>query len=801
MAARFCCAGCLAVAQTIRTAGLTAFYALRDERAAAVPRPADDDSTREAEAAAHLVRRVDAEHCEVALLVEGMRCGACVWLLESWLARQPGVSGASVNLATRRARVRFAAPTDLATILHAIAAIGYRAHPYDRGRREALARRESRALLLRTGLALFGMMQVMMFAIPAYISVDGVDAASRALLDWASLVLTLPVVLYSAAPFFSGAWRDVRTGRLGMDVPIALGVGGAFIASVWSTIGASGDVYYDSITMFVALVLLARLVEARLRERAGDALEAAAREVPPIAERLTEFPRANTTETVGAAVLVRGDHVRVAAGAGIPADGVVVDGRSSVEEALLTGESWPTAKAPGDRVLAGSMNRESPLVVRVTAAGEATMQSALARLTERAASERPRFARLSDRIAAAFVTGLLVVAATSALAWWAIDPSRALVIALAVLVVSCPCALSLATPAAIACAAGALSRRGILCVRPDALETLSRVTHVVLDKTGTLTTGDVRLLDVVPAAGADRAACTAIAAALEQGSSHPLASALRDHLSEAYAVSQAMAIPGSGVEGLIGGTRYRLGREAWVAEIARTARAAGEPDAGPADVTRVSLGSEDGPLATLYFGDRLRHGARAFVAALQHAGIGVSIVSGDHAAAVERVAHAVGVDDWHADARPDGKRSIIASLQRSGAVVAMVGDGINDAPGLARADVSLTLDSAAAVTQWTADVVVLGDDLDGAAFALKTARRAFRVIRQNLAWALAYNALAIPLAATGHLSPLAAAAGMSASSLIVVGNACRLAGVRAVSIRARSPKKGFPLRAREYLQP
>ena len=774
MAARFCCAGCLAVAQTIRTAGLTAFYALRDERAVAMPRPAEDDSTREAAAAAHLVRRVDGEHREIALLVEGMRCGACVWLLESWLARQPGVTGASVNFATRRARVRFAAQTDLATILHAIAAIGYRAHPYDRARREALARRESRTLLLRTGLALFGMMQVMMFAIPAYISIDGVDPASRALLDWASLVLTLPVVLYSAAPFFSGAWRDVRTGRLGMDVPIALGVGGAFIASAWSTIGAFGDVYYDSITMFVALVLLARLIEARLRERAGDALEATAREVPPIAVRLTDFPRANTTETVAASALVRGDHVRVAAGAGIPADGVVVDGRSSVEEALLTGESWPSAKATGDRVLAGSMNRESPLVVRVSAAGEATMQSALARLTERAASERPRIARLSDRVAAIFVTGLLIVAAASALAWWAIDPSRALVIALAVLVVSCPCALSLATPAAIACAAGALSRRRILCVRPDALEALSRVTHVVLDKTGTLTTGDVQLLDVVPAAGADRAACTAIAAALEQGSSHPLANALLDHGSGAYAVSQAIAVPGSGVEGVIGGTRYRFGRERWVAEIARTARAPAQPDPSLADVTRVSLGSEGGPLATLYFGDRLRNGARAFVATLREAGIGVSIVSGDHVAAVQRVAHAVAVDDWHADATPDDKRSIIASLQRRGTVVAMVGDGINDAPGLARADVSMTLGSAAAVTQWTADVVVLGDDLDGVAFALETARRAFRVIRQNLAWALAYNALAIPLAATGHLSPLAAAAGMSASSLFVVGNAWRL---------------------------
>jgi Cu2+-exporting ATPase len=795
VAARFCCAGCLAVAQTIRTAGLSAFYALRGEHAAAGQPPAQDDSTREAQAAAHLVRRVDAQHCEVALLVERMRCGACVWLLESWLARQPGIVGASVNFATRRATVRFAfAQTDLAAILHAIALVGYHAHPYDRARREALARREGRALLLRTGLALFGMMQVMMFAIPAYITVDGIDAASQALLDWASLVLTLPVVLYSAAPFFGGAWRDVKAGRLGMDVPIALGIGCAFGASAWATIGGSGAVYYDSITMFVALILLARLVEARLRERAGDALEVAAREVPPVAERLTDYPGTNALETVAATALVRGDYVLVAAGAGVPADGVVVEGRSRVEEALLTGESWPRAKASGDRVMAGSVNRESPLVVRVTAAGEATMSSALTRLTERAASERPRIARLSDRIAAIFVTGLLLVAALSALAWWTVDPSRALSILLAVLVVSCPCALSLATPAALACAAGALSRRRILCVRPDALEALSRVTHVVLDKTGTLTNGDVRLLDVVPAAGVDRAACMAIAAALEQGSSHPLASALREHAGSAHAAEQVIAVPGNGVEAFIDGTRYRLGREKWVAEIARAAGLPVQPDAGLAEQTRIVLGGEAGPLAALYFGDGLRHDAGRFVAALREAGLGVSIVSGDHAGAVRRVAQAVGVDEWRAEASPDDKRSIIASLQRRGAVVAMVGDGINDAPGLARADVSLTLGSAAALTQWTADVVVLGDDLDGVAFALQAARRAFRVIRQNLAWALAYNALAIPLAATGHLSPLVAAAGMSASSLIVVSNAWRLSWGRSKPYSARNGRRSFALR-------
>jgi Cu2+-exporting ATPase len=732
----------------------------------------------------------------VALLVEGVRCGACVWLFESWLSRQRGIASAGLNFATRRARVRFDPDeTSLAAILRAVAAIGYRAYPYDRARREALARREGRALLLRSGLALLAMMQVMMFAVPAYVSGEGIDPGHRALLDWASLTLTLPVVLYSAAPFFGGAWRDVKLARLGMDVPIALGIAGAFVASVWATITRSGAVYFDSITMFVALVLLARLVEWRVRERAGDALEAIARELPPAAERLVEYPHDASAQTVAAASLAPGDHVRVATGAPIPVDGVVIEGRSSVEEALLTGESWPRAKAAGDHVLAGSINRESPLIVRVSAAGEATTLSALGRLAERAANERPRIATLSDTVAAGFVAALLCIALASALAWAMIDAPRALPIALAVLVVSCPCALSLATPAAIASAAGALSRRRILCVRPDALEALSRVTHVVLDKTGTLTAGDVRLLDVVPSANLERAACVAIAAALERGSSHPIARALHEHATSACVAGQVSAVPGQGIEGIVAGRRYRLGREAWVTRIAgsQSAAASAHPSAG--ESTCVALGCDAGLVATLRFGDRLRDGARAFVDTLREAGLAVSIVSGDRAPAVERVARAVGVDDWHADAAPEDKQSIVASLQRRGGVVAMIGDGINDAPGLARADVSLTFGSAATLTQWTADAIVLGDDLAGVAFALRMARRTFRVIRQNVGWALVYNAIAIPLAATGHLSPLVAAVGMSASSLVVVGNAWRLS--HPARVRSASATGGFGHRRRD----
>ena len=771
----FCCAGCLAVSRTIGAAGLASFYALRQRNSMTLD--AIDYAATDADAASASATDVGEGICEVALLLDGLRCGACVWLIETWLGRQPGVRSASVNFATRRARVRFRrSEATVAELMRAIARIGYRAHAYDPQRRETLVRKEGRALLLRTALAVLGMMQVMMFAVPAYVSADGVDVEYRILMNWASLILSLPVVLYSAAPFFAGAWRDLRAARPGMDVPIALGIGGAFAASAWATVVGRGDVYFDSVTMFVALVLAARLLEFRVREKAGDTLEALARDAPQSAQRLRSYPADRAAETVRAAALAPGDFVRVETGAVIPADGIVVEGRSSVEEAVLTGESWPRAKAPKATVMEGSVNRESPLIVRVTAAGEQTTLAALARLVERAASHRPRIARLSDRVAARFVGGLLALAVITTLVWWTIDPARAVPIALAVLVVSCPCALSLATPAALAAAAGALARRQILCVRADAIETLSRVTHVVIDKTGTLTTGRVRLTGVRRLGGLDEPECRALAATLEQGSAHPIARALRSDASTHCTARDIVSVAGAGVEGVVGGQRYRFGRIDWVAKFCR-APFPGNVAGIPPSESCAALASASGWIAVLHFGDALRGDARAFIAELERMGAKVSMLSGDHRHAVAHAAQSAGIDDWHADATPDAKRAFIAKLQRDGAVVAMIGDGINDAPSLAQADVSMTLGSAATLTQWTADAVVLGDDLMRIAFALRAARRTFRVIRQNVGWALVYNAVAIPLAVSGYLSPLAAAIGMSASSLVVVGNAWRLTAI------------------------
>ncbi len=792
----FCCAGCLAIARTIDAAGLDAFYDRRT-RTADRPLPAregDDEWSRwdAAAAQAGLVRATDDGKAETSLLLEGIHCGACIWLIESWLARQPGVELASINFATRRAHVVWdPAQGRLSDLLRTFAAIGYQAFPYDPARREALARRESRAMLLRLAVALLAMMQVMMFAVPTYVTVDGVEPVHRQLLEWASLTLTLPALAYSAAPFFRGAWRDLKVRRPGMDVPIALGLAAAFAGSAWATLRGEGPVYYDSVTMFIALLLCARYVELVARRRAGDAVERVARARPATAERLPAWPDRNAIESVGAASLAAGEHVLVRPGGAVPADGNVVDGRGSVEEAILTGESQPRVKAPGDAMLAGSVVRDGALVMQVTAAGEATRLAAIERLAERAASERPRITRVADRIASWFVGTLLALAALTAVVWWQLDPSRALAVTFAVLVVSCPCALSLATPAALAAAAGALSRRQIVVARGDALETLSRVTHVVLDKTGTLTTGHVALLDVMPLRGATRGEVLTLAAALESSSEHPVARAFGADVVNRSSLPPVgdMAIhPGNGVEGTIAGRRVRIGRLPYVCELS------GRPlpeDAAAfgAGMIRVALGDAEGYLAVFGLGDALRPEAAALVARLKSLGIVPVLLSGDGASSVGAVAQTLGIAQARGDAQPDDKRKAIARMQAGGAIVAMVGDGINDAPALAQAQVSVSLGSATPLAQWTADVVVLSDELTRIADAIVHARRTFRVVRENLAWAFAYNVIAIPGAALGHVTPLVAALGMSLSSLLVVGNAMRVARMRDVGSTVRSPAR------------
>jgi Cu2+-exporting ATPase len=443
-------------------------------------------------------------------------------------AELPGVTAVDINYTTRRARVRWdESRVKLSDILGAIAAIGYRAYPYDAAKNEEISRKERRDALWRLWVAGFGMMQVMMYAYPVYIANGDMSADIESMMRWASLLLTLPVVFYSSAPFFRNAWRDLKLRRVGMDVPVALGVGAAFVASCWATYMQAGEVYFDSVTMFVFFLLGGRYLEMTARQKALSVTEALAKLMPTFAQKMPNFPVDRSTEQRVVSDLLPGDFVLVRAGDIVPADGRVVEGVSCANEALLTGESKPVPKSPGESVTGGSINAESPLVVQVEQIGDGTRLSAIINLMERAAAEKPRIVEMADRIASYFVAVLLAIAVLVALGWYWVDPSKALWITVSVLVVTCPCALSLATPIALTVAAGALAKDGLLVTRGHAIETLARATHFVFDKTGTLTTGRMHLIDVGVVGNLREADCLAIAAALEQSSEHPVATALR----------------------------------------------------------------------------------------------------------------------------------------------------------------------------------------------------------------------------------------------------------------------------------
>ncbi|MDO9468185.1 MAG: heavy metal translocating P-type ATPase, partial [Thiobacillus sp.] len=485
-----CCRGCQAVAQTIIDSGQGAYYTHRT----ALPATAKEAETELAQLGLYDLPeiqesfvRVETEHIrEAALILENIVCAACIWLNERHIAALPGVLSVEINYATRRARVRWDnSRIQLSAILKAVSDIGYIAHPFDPGRSDDIHRRERNTAIKRLAIAGLGMMQVMMYALPTYTATDMTDDI-RLLMSWASLILTIPVVVYSAWPFFIGAWRDFRRRTLGMDVPVALGIGTAFVASVYSTFSGEGEVYYDSVTMFVFLLLTGRFLEMNARRKAGAAVEELVKLIPAATTRLPNWP-ARDEEQVPVARLAVGDHVLVRPGETLPADGVVVEGDSAVSEAMLTGESLPVSKSRGAKVVGGSLNQASPLLVRVEKLGADTRLASIVRLLDRAQSEKPRIGQLADRAAAWFVGLLLVITFFVGLAWYTIDPSRTLWIVVSILVVTCPCALGLATPAALTTGTGRLTRLGLLTTRGHALETLARATDLVFDKTGTLT--------------------------------------------------------------------------------------------------------------------------------------------------------------------------------------------------------------------------------------------------------------------------------------------------------------------------
>ncbi|MBW8457937.1 MAG: heavy metal translocating P-type ATPase [Thiobacillus sp.] len=772
-----CCRGCQTVAQTIIDSGQGAYYTHRTVLPA-TPQQAEAELAQmglyDLPEIQESFVRTETEHIrEAALILENIVCAACIWLNERHIAGLPGVLSVEINYATRRARVRWDnSRIQLSAILKAVSDIGYIAHPFDPGRSDDIYKRERNTAIKRLAIAGLGMMQVMMYALPSYTATDMTDEI-RLLMRWASLILTIPVVLYSAWPFFIGAWRDLKRRMLGMDVPVALGVGTAFVASVYSTFSGHGEVYYDSVTMFVFLLLTGRFLEMNARRRAGAAVEELVKLIPAATTRLPHWP-ARDEEQVPVARLAVGDHVLVRPGETLPADGVVVEGDSAVNEAMLTGESLPVSKSVHAKVVGGSLNQASPLVVRVDRLGADTRLASIVRLLDRAQSEKPRIGQLADRAAAWFVGLLLLITFFVGLAWYFVDPSRTLWIVVSVLVVTCPCALGLATPAALTTGTGRLTRLGLLTTRGHALETLARATDLVFDKTGTLTHGRLSVRRVLPLGGRSAEEVSRIAAALESGSEHPIARALREAGSASLSASDVRNTPGRGVEGTIDGQTYRLGspRYAAAGETPPESDGGEYPENGHASWVALAQGSET--IAWFALADTLRADAAAALAALQQLGVRLHLLSGDAEPAVKAVAQQLGIAEWHAGALPEDKLAYVKALQQQGHIVAMVGDGINDAPVLAGAQVSIAMGEGTDVAQAAADMVMLGSRLATLAEGVALARKTQQIIRQNLGWALGYNLIAIPAAALGYVTPWMAGIGMSASSLLVVLNALRL---------------------------
>jgi len=716
----------------------------------------------------------DSQDCwDSHVVIQGMHCAACAFTVEDALMSVPGVQSVEVNAATHRAKVVWSeAQVKPSAWIAAINKVGYGALPAADSSLRQARHEEGRRALWRWLVAGFCMMQVMMYAYPAYVAQEGdITPDMVFLLRWASWVLSLPVVLFSCGPFFSNAWRDIRARRVSMDLPVALGMAITFLLSTVATFEPDGmfgaEVYYDSLTMFVFFLLTGRWLELRARDRTAGALEALMNRLPDSVER--QLPSGEFERVAVRRVMV-GDVIRVSPSESFPADGVILQGQTLADEALLTGESRPQSRGVGDTVVAGSHNLSGIVTVRVVQVGEGTQFSQIVSLMENASLQKPRLAQLADRIAKPFLIGVLVLAALSAVYWWPTNPGHALMVAVAVLVVTCPCALSLATPAAMLAAAGNLARHGVMVRNLQALESLAEIDTLIFDKTGTLTQDGQRITQVMTAEGVTPDAALNLAASLAKHSLHPLSRALvkaQEATGQSMvAVQDVNEMIGLGLEGRLDGL-VRLGSAKFCAPKTK-----GIPD--KASVCQVHLCTENEWLASWQLSEDVRTDAVQTVQALRQLNVNVWLLSGDRPESAQQVAQEVGITHAFGACTPQDKLSRMQAAQSQGARVAMVGDGLNDGPVLAGAHVSMAFGNAVPLAQSKSDLVLMGGSLLVVAQSIKLARHTLRVVKQNLVWAAAYNALCVPLAVVGLLPAWLAGLGMALSSLWVVLNSLRL---------------------------
>lgn len=769
-----CCPGCRAVAGMIAANGLESFYT---QRTAYNERPAEPEpSVRDRylvyddpELAANFSTRDASGTLTARLLLGGMTCAACTWLIEQSLSRVPGVSQAQVNLQQSRLDVSFdPAEIALSEIFARVDALGYRVRPFQASTQRAQMAQEYRLELRRLAVAGLGMMQVGMFAVALHAGdIQGIESQYQTLLRWVSLIVASFVVLFSSRPFFTTAWRHLSQGTLVMDLPVALAIGLAWLASIWATLTGGGQVYFDSVVMFTFFLLLGRFLERRIRQRHALSWFDAESALPDaVTTRQDDGSWAQQPRTQ----LKAGDIILVRAGETVPIDAQLVSGSSAVREDTFNGEYLPREVSTGDTIYASTTNIEAALEARVLGSYRDSRLAALQQSVEQAQGEKPRLARLADRVASWFVAGILLITAATATVWSQLDPDQALWITLSVLVISCPCALALATPAALTSAASALRSAGVIVRGENALESLARASHLIFDKTGTLTEGSLNIAAVDLLGDSSEEEVLAIAAAMQQYSKHPVSGAFAT-VKAATGLEQVYYRVGAGLEATRDGEQYRMGSEQFCRE-----QAASLPPPPDESLYWIALCRGGAPLAWIGLDDRIRDEAAAVVKSALRAGLKLELLTGDSSAQGPQLARTLGIDRVTKGLEPQQKMAHVHALQEAGAVVAMVGDGLNDAPVLSLADASFAVAGATDLARTQADFVIVGGDLHNVTDTWNKARQCRRIIMQNFAWALGYNISAIPLAAMGFVPPWAAALGMSLSSLLVVANSLRLNG-------------------------
>jgi len=764
-----CCIGCQAVADTIVENNLTDYYRFRSAHAKKgeilVPEQLQRNKILDDENLQNEFAYYHDGFKETILTIEGISCSACAWLIEMQVSKFKGINKINVNATTQRATVQWQEnQIKLSEILSLIDKIGYHALPFKASTAEEANKKQAKSFIRRLGISGILMMQVMMIAFGLYFGAFA-DMAEHTLvyLRWASFFLTVPIVTYGAFPFYKSAFFALKARQLSMDVPVSIAISLAFLASTWATFTQQGEVYFESVSMFTFLLLIGKFLEFRARTRAADVSANLLKLMPMTATKVE-----NGIESfIAATHLKTDDIILIKPGETIPADSEILTGRSQINEAMLSGEQLPLQKTELDDIFAGTINGDGNLTARVKHNNQESFLSQLIRLSENAQSHKPKLAKLSDKIAQYFVALILFVATLTAIYWSQHQPEEAFWITLSVLVVTCPCALSLATPTALTCATTRLNREGILIKSAHVLETMPVIDAVAFDKTGTLTTGEFTISEVKTYGdfssqdGQNNA--LAIAAALEAHSAHPLAKAFSPFRNFNHIATQVIVAPGAGISGKVDNLHYSIGKSSWLLN---------DSD-GASHSAQCVLMQEHNLVAEFYLHDGLRDSAKQLIEFLHHEKIITAMLSGDHLQGCNKLQAELKLNSVQANLSAQDKVNAIKHQQATHNV-AMIGDGVNDSPVLGAAHLSIAMGSGTDIAKNGADVILLNNKLNGVQTLRQVSERTASIIKQNYLWAFGYNAVVLPLAVMGHIAPYMAVVGMSASSILVVSNSLRL---------------------------